>query len=84
MLLIVYFLCYLIYSFPTHQFIVFFLFISCVVFNNFFTVPLEIENVRLRLALAISTSAQITVANDTIEIQQLKIHQCNQKKQCIY
>ena len=44
-----------------------FLFIPCC-FNSFFTVPVEIESVRLRLALAIPTGVPRTVANDTIEM----------------
>ena len=43
----------------------FFLFLA--IFNNFFTLPLDNENVRLRLALAIPTDVPITVANDAIE-----------------
>ena len=39
-----------------------------VVFNRFFTIPVEIENARLKLALDIPTGAPITVANYTIEI----------------
>ena len=39
-----------------------------VVFNRFFTIPVEIENARLKLALGILTGAPITVANYTIEI----------------
>ena len=38
------------------------------VFNSFFTSPADNENVRLRLALSISTSIPITVANDAIEM----------------
>ena len=44
-----------------------FLFIS-VVFNNFFTILVDIENARLKLALAIHTGASITVADDAIEM----------------
>ena len=33
-----------------------------------FTIPVEIENARLKLALTISTGAPIIVANDTIEM----------------
>ena len=44
----------------------FFLFL--VVFNIFFTSPVENENVRLRLALAIPTGVPITNANDAIEM----------------
>ena len=44
----------------------FFLFL--VVFNSFFTISVEIKNARLKLVLAIPTGAQITVANDAIEM----------------
>ena len=44
------------------------LFLFLVVFNIFFTSPVDIENVRLRLSLAIPTGVPITVANDTIEM----------------
>ena len=44
----------------------FFLFL--VVFNNFFTSPIDSENARLKLALAIPAGVPITVANDTIEM----------------
>ena len=39
-----------------------------VFFSNFFTRPIDNENVRLRLALAIPTGVSVTVANDTIEM----------------
>ena len=45
-----------------------FFFLSRVVFNSFFTIPVDNENARLRLALAIPTGVPITVANDAIEI----------------
>ena len=45
-----------------------FFFLFRVVFNNFFTMPVDIENARLKLALAIPTGAPITVANDAIEM----------------
>ena len=44
----------------------FFLFL--VVFNSFFTISVEIKNTRLKLVLAIPTGAQMTVANDAIEM----------------
>ena len=44
-----------------------FLFIPCC-FNSFFIVPVEIESVRLSLALAVPTGVPRTVANDTIEM----------------
>ena len=44
----------------------FFLFV--VVFNSFFTISVEIKNARLKLVLAIPTGAQMTVANDAIEM----------------
>ena len=34
----------------------------------FFTIPVEIESARLKLALAIPTVAQITAANNSIEM----------------
>ena len=43
------------------------LLLFCGVFNNFLTIPVEIENARLKLALPIPTRAPITVANDAIE-----------------
>ena len=45
-----------------------FFFLFRVVFNNFFTIFVEIENVRLGLALAIPTGSPIIVANDAIEM----------------
>ena len=36
--------------------------------NSFFEISIEIENVRLKLALTIPRGAPITVANDAIEI----------------
>ena len=65
----------------------FFLFI--VVFNSFFTIPVKIENKRLKLALTIPTGAPITVANDSIEIlsvvtDKTTTYQNRQKKQCVY
>ena len=44
-----------------------FFFLFLVVFNGFFIIPVEIENVRVKLALTIPTDAKITVANDAIE-----------------
>ena len=44
----------------------FFLFLF--VFNSFFTIPVEIENARLKLALTIPTGAPIVVANDATEM----------------
>ena len=45
-----------------------FFFLFLVVFSNFFTIPVVIENARLKLALAIPAGAPITVANDAIEM----------------
>ena len=45
-----------------------FYFLFLVVFNSFFTMPVEIKNARLKLALAISTGAPMTIANDAIEM----------------
>ena len=43
-----------------------FFFLFLVVFNSFFTIPVEIENARLKLAVIIPTGAPMTVANDAI------------------
>ena len=43
-----------------------FFLLFCVIFNSFFTIPLKIENARLKLALTIPTGAPITAANDAI------------------
>ena len=45
-----------------------FYFLFLVVFNSFFIMPVEIKNARLKLALAISTGAPMTIANDAIEM----------------
>ena len=45
-----------------------FFFLFLVVFNSFFTIPVEIENARLKLALTIPTGAPIRVADDAIEM----------------
>ena len=39
-----------------------------VIFNSFFTILVEIEKTRLKLALTIPTGAPITVASDAIEM----------------
>ena len=44
------------------------LFLFCVFLNNFFTIPAEIGNARLKLALAIPTGAPVTVPNNAIEM----------------
>ena len=57
---------------------------------NFFTVPAEIENARLKLALAIPAGAPIRIANNAIEMlpvvtdKQLMTDQNSKKKQHIY
>ena len=45
-----------------------FFFFFSVAFNNYFVIPVDIENATLKLALAIPTGAPITVANDAIEM----------------
>ena len=42
-----------------------------VVFNNFLTIPVVTENAKLKIALAISAGAPITVANIAIEMVSL-------------
>ena len=44
-----------------------FLFSFCVVFNNFFTFPVVIDNAKVKLTPAISTGAPITGVNDAVE-----------------
>ena len=46
----------------------YFFYLSRLVFSNFFTIPVDNENARLILALAIPTGVPITVANDAIGI----------------
>ena len=45
-----------------------FFFLFLVVFNSFFTIPVEIENARLKLALTIPTGAPMAVANDAVQM----------------
>ena len=66
-----------------------FFFLFPVVFHSFFTISLEIENVRLKLAIAIPTGAPITVENDAIKMvtvitDKTMTYQNSQKKQYIY
>ena len=44
------------------------IFLILVVFNSFSTIPVEIENVRLKLALVIPAGVPVIVANDAIEM----------------
>ena len=50
----------------------FFLFL--IVFKNFFTNPVVIENAKLQLALIIPTGAPIAVANDAIVVTEETIN----------
>ena len=45
-----------------------FFFLLRVVFNNFFIIPVDNENAKLKLALAIPTGASIIVANYAMEM----------------
>ena len=45
-----------------------FLFLLLFVFSSFFTIPVQIENARLKIALVIPTGAPITVVNYAIEM----------------
>ena len=49
----------------------FFFFLFRDALNNFLTIPVEIQNSWLKLALAVPTGASITIANDAIEIMPL-------------
>ena len=51
-----------------------FFFLFYVDFNNFFTMPVDIENSTLKPGLAIPTGAPITVANDAIEMLPLVLY----------
>ena len=44
------------------------LFLLFAVFSSFFTIPIEIENARLKLVLVILTGAPMTNSNDAIEM----------------
>ena len=44
------------------------LFLLFAVFSSFFTIPVEIENARLKLAQVILTGAPMTNSNDAIEM----------------
>ena len=65
-----------------------FFFLPCLVFNNVFTIPVAIENARLKLALDIPTGAPVT--NKVIDIAPLVADKTNkdlsksQKTQYIY
>ena len=48
--------------------LLYFFSLFCVVFNNFLKMPVDIENARLKFALAIPTGAPITVANDATQM----------------
>ena len=45
-----------------------FFFLFCVAFNNLIIIPVDTENARLKVALAIPTGAPRTVTNDAIEM----------------
>ena len=45
-----------------------FFFLFLVFFNSIFTIPVEIDNARLKFALTVPIGAPITVANDAIEM----------------
>ena len=64
-------------------------FLYLVLFNSFLTIPVEIENAILKLALTIPTGAPITYANDAMEMlpvvtDQTMTYQNSQRKQYIY
>ena len=48
--------------------LLFFVFLFIFVFNSFFTIPVKIENARLKFAFYIRFGVSITVANDAIEM----------------
>ena len=69
MLQMFHFLCYSICILDRFLFyFIVLLFLILVIFKNFFTVPVQIENARLNLALVFPIGVQMTVAKDAIEI----------------
>ena len=64
---IILFLCYNLLL-GNRKILLYFSFLFLVVFNNFLINPVDNENARLKLALAISTDAPITVAKNAIEM----------------
>ena len=59
---------YFLYNLTCITVLLCFFFLFIVVFNTFFTISVEIENSRLKLAFTIPTGAPITVAYDAIEM----------------
>ena len=57
-----------IFYFLRYLILLYFFFLFLVVFKDFFTNPVVIENARLQLALIIPRGAPIAVANDAIEM----------------
>ena len=69
--------------------LLFFFFFFLVVLSSFFTILIQSESARLKLALFIPTGAAMTVANDAIEIlpivtDKTMTYQNSQKKRYIY
>ena len=60
------FLCLLNLLLANMKILLCFFFLFRVIFNNAFTIPVVIENAKLKLALAIPTRALTTVANHAI------------------
>ena len=63
-----------------------FFFLFHIVFNNFFTIPVVIENAKLKLALAILAGAPMMqmmqlILSHFFQVKQLKIYQNIEKKQ---
>ena len=48
--------------------LLYFFFLFCVVFNNFFAIPVVNENAKLKFALAIPIVAPIAVTNEVTEM----------------
>ena len=67
-----------------------FSFLFFVIFNSFCAIPVQVENVRLKIALVIPAGAPMTVTKYAIEnypllqIKQLMTSQISQKKQYVY
>ena len=58
----------------------FFLFFLLVIFNNFFTIPVVKEIIKVKLGLAIPTGAPVTLVNEisdappVVALKTIKIH----------
>ena len=55
------------FTFSQHKDFIMLLLFFLVIFNNFFTIPVVKEKIKVKLALAIPTGAPMTLVNETID-----------------